>query len=61
MSWLCQVSSIDFEQTLITCLDDIGPISLAYSAQQRKRLIVTTLFLMRGGVWARDYLSCWPY
>jgi len=27
ISWLCQVSSTDFEQT---CLDDVWPISLAY-------------------------------
>jgi len=28
ISWLCQVSSTDFERTLITCLDDVhvGPI-----------------------------------
>ena len=28
ISWLCQVSSIDFDWTLITCLHAIGPISL---------------------------------
>ena len=30
ISWLYQVSSIDFERTLFTCLHDIGPISLVY-------------------------------
>jgi len=30
ISWLCRLSSIDFEQTLITCLHDVRPISLVY-------------------------------
>ena len=30
ISWLCRLSSIDFEGTLITCLHDARPISLVY-------------------------------
>jgi len=31
ISWLCWLSSIDFESTLITCLHDVRPISLVYA------------------------------
>ena len=31
ISWLCRLSSIDFEQTLITCLHDVRPISLVHA------------------------------
>ena len=31
ISWLCRLSSIDFERTLSTCLHDVRPISLVHA------------------------------
>ena len=53
ISWLCRVSSIDFDQALITCLHAIGPISLIYVNDWMMRHYFTGLSKIKTAVSAQ--------